>query len=123
MQIDELMPPAFTSAYPVTQPDDPYVADLLQLADGRSGGRVLVGRLLMLLQLPPKLFYGIFRIHELQEDIIKLKLDLENAQECVKHLNTQVRNQVASPDDQEIHFKRAFRWRSETKRSSVSTML
>ncbi|XP_056894777.1 centrosomal protein of 135 kDa [Takifugu flavidus] len=64
MQIDELIPPAFTSAYPVTQPDDPYVADLLQLADGR--------------------------IHELQEDIIKLRLDLENAQECVKHLNTQV---------------------------------
>ncbi|TWW57594.1 Centrosomal protein of 135 kDa [Takifugu flavidus] len=64
MQIDELIPPAFTSAYPVTQPDDPYVADLLQLADGR--------------------------IHELQEDIIKLRLDLENAQECVKHLNTQI---------------------------------
>uniref|UniRef100_A0A3Q3EZ06 Centrosomal protein 135 n=1 Tax=Kryptolebias marmoratus TaxID=37003 RepID=A0A3Q3EZ06_KRYMA len=64
MQIDELVPPSTTSAYPVPQPDDPYVADLLQLADGR--------------------------IHELQEDIIKLKLDLENAQECIKHLNTQV---------------------------------
>lgn len=36
MQIDELVPPPFTSAYPVSQPDDPYVADLLQLADGRS---------------------------------------------------------------------------------------
>lgn len=64
MQIDELIPPAFTSAYPVSQPDDPYVADLLQLADGR--------------------------IHELQEDIIKVKLELEKALECVKHLNTQV---------------------------------
>nr|XP_020459149.1 centrosomal protein of 135 kDa isoform X2 [Monopterus albus] len=64
MQIDELIPPSSTSAYPVLQPDDPYVADLLQLADGR--------------------------IHELQEDIIKLKLDLENAQEVIKHLNTQV---------------------------------
>lgn len=35
MQIDELVPPSSTSAYPVLQPDDPYVADLLQLADGR----------------------------------------------------------------------------------------
>lgn len=31
------------------------------------------------------------RIHELQEDIVKAKLDLENAQEIIKHLNTQVR--------------------------------
>ncbi|KAM4548689.1 centrosomal protein of 135 kDa isoform 2-T2 [Odontesthes bonariensis] len=64
MQIDELVPPSSTSAYPVLQPDDPYVADLLQLADGR--------------------------INELQQDIIKLKLDLEKAQECITHLNTQV---------------------------------
>ncbi|XP_037627133.1 centrosomal protein of 135 kDa isoform X2 [Sebastes umbrosus] len=64
MQIDELIPSSSTSAYPVLQPDDPYTADLLQLADGR--------------------------IHELQEDIIKVKLDLENAQEFIKHLNTQV---------------------------------
>uniref|UniRef100_A0A4W6CK48 Centrosomal protein 135 n=1 Tax=Lates calcarifer TaxID=8187 RepID=A0A4W6CK48_LATCA len=64
MQIDELIPPSSTSAYPVSQPDDPYIADLLQLADGR--------------------------ILELQEDIIKVKLDLENAQEHIKHLNTQV---------------------------------
>lgn len=35
MQIDELVPPSSTSAYPVQQPDDPYIADLLQLADGR----------------------------------------------------------------------------------------
>lgn len=35
MQIDELVPPPSTSGYPVSQPDDPYVADLLQLADGR----------------------------------------------------------------------------------------
>uniref|UniRef100_A0A3Q2NNG3 Centrosomal protein 135 n=1 Tax=Fundulus heteroclitus TaxID=8078 RepID=A0A3Q2NNG3_FUNHE len=64
MQIDELTPPSSTSAYPVQQPDDPYIADLLQLADRR--------------------------VHELQEDIIKLKLDVENAQECIKHLNAQV---------------------------------
>uniref|UniRef100_A0A8C7X9R2 Centrosomal protein 135 n=1 Tax=Oryzias sinensis TaxID=183150 RepID=A0A8C7X9R2_9TELE len=30
------------------------------------------------------------RIHELQEDIVKLKVDMENAQDCIKHLNTQV---------------------------------
>ncbi|XP_042339694.1 centrosomal protein of 135 kDa [Plectropomus leopardus] len=64
MQIDELVPSSSTSAYPVSQPDDPYIADLLQLADGR--------------------------INELQEDILKVKLDLENAHECIKHLNTQV---------------------------------
>ncbi|KAM3619121.1 uncharacterized protein V6R79_003302 [Siganus canaliculatus] len=64
MQIDELIPASSTAAYPVSQPDDPYVADLLQLADGR--------------------------IHELQEVIIKVTLDLENAQEFSKHLNTQV---------------------------------
>ncbi|XP_068581534.1 centrosomal protein of 135 kDa [Cebidichthys violaceus] len=64
MQIDELVPSSSTSAYPASRPDDPYVADLLQMADGR--------------------------IHELQEDIVKVKLDLENAQEFMKHLNTQV---------------------------------
>ena len=35
MQIDELTPPPATSAYPVPQPDDPYIADLLQMADMR----------------------------------------------------------------------------------------
>lgn len=35
MQIDELLPPSSTSGYPVSQPDDPYIVDLLQLADGR----------------------------------------------------------------------------------------
>ncbi|XP_060884798.1 centrosomal protein of 135 kDa isoform X2 [Labrus mixtus] len=64
MQIDELIPSSSTSAYPVSQPDDPYIADLLMLADGR--------------------------INELQEDIIKVKLELENAQEYIKHLNNQV---------------------------------
>ncbi|XP_076009146.1 centrosomal protein of 135 kDa isoform X2 [Genypterus blacodes] len=64
MQIDELVPTSSSSSYPVSQPDDPYIADLLQLADGR--------------------------IHELQDDIIKLKLDLENSQGCIQHLTTQV---------------------------------
>uniref|UniRef100_A0A3Q3G4C8 Centrosomal protein 135 n=1 Tax=Labrus bergylta TaxID=56723 RepID=A0A3Q3G4C8_9LABR len=64
MQIDELIPSSSTSAYPVSQPDDPFIADLLMLADGR--------------------------INELQEDIIKVKLELENAQEYIKHLNNQV---------------------------------
>ncbi|KAM9831352.1 centrosomal protein of 135 kDa [Neosynchiropus ocellatus] len=64
MQIDELVPPPSTSSYPVSQPDDPYVADLLLLADGR--------------------------IVELQEDILKLKLDLERAQDCINHRNSQV---------------------------------
>ncbi|XP_053710222.1 centrosomal protein of 135 kDa [Synchiropus splendidus] len=64
MQIDELVPPPSTSSYPVSQPDNPYVADLLLLADGR--------------------------IVELQEDILKLKLDLERAQDCINHRDNQV---------------------------------
>uniref|UniRef100_A0A1A8EXD4 Centrosomal protein 135 n=1 Tax=Nothobranchius korthausae TaxID=1143690 RepID=A0A1A8EXD4_9TELE len=64
MHTDELIPPTSTSTFPVQQPDDPYIADLLHLADGR--------------------------INELQEEIIKLKLDLEKSQECVKHINTRV---------------------------------
>ncbi|XP_037325419.2 centrosomal protein of 135 kDa [Pungitius pungitius] len=64
MQIDELTPRSSTSAYPAPQPDDPYIADLLHMADGR--------------------------IQELQDDIREVKLDLENAQEFIKHLKTQV---------------------------------
>ncbi|KAJ0065301.1 hypothetical protein NL108_007027 [Boleophthalmus pectinirostris] len=64
MQIDDLIPPSSSSSYPVPQPDDPYIADMLLLADGR--------------------------IHELQGDIIKLKLDLENCHETIKHLNIQI---------------------------------
>uniref|UniRef100_A0A8C2ZSB9 Centrosomal protein 135 n=1 Tax=Cyclopterus lumpus TaxID=8103 RepID=A0A8C2ZSB9_CYCLU len=64
MQIDELVPTSSTSAYPVSQPDDPYIADLLEMADGR--------------------------IIELQDDILKVKLDLDNAQELIKRLNSQV---------------------------------
>lgn len=35
MQIDQLVPPSGVSAYPVPQPEDPYIADLLQVADNR----------------------------------------------------------------------------------------
>ncbi|XP_060004107.1 centrosomal protein of 135 kDa isoform X3 [Lagenorhynchus albirostris] len=35
MQIDEPVPPSEVSCYPVPQPDDPYIADLLQVADNR----------------------------------------------------------------------------------------
>ncbi|XP_028300534.1 centrosomal protein of 135 kDa-like [Gouania willdenowi] len=65
MQIADLVPPSSTSAYPVQQPDDPYLADLPLRADGR--------------------------IHELQDDIVKVKLDLENAQDFIKHLQSQVK--------------------------------
>ncbi|KAL2089887.1 hypothetical protein ACEWY4_014575 [Coilia grayii] len=65
MQIDELLPssPGPTPAV-VAQPDDPYIADLLQVADDR--------------------------IQELQQDATKLQVDLERAQAGIKHLNTQV---------------------------------
>ncbi|XP_052537852.1 centrosomal protein of 135 kDa isoform X3 [Tympanuchus pallidicinctus] len=35
MQIDQPVPPSAVSAYPVPQPEDPYIADLLQVADNR----------------------------------------------------------------------------------------
>ncbi|XP_006868136.1 PREDICTED: centrosomal protein of 135 kDa [Chrysochloris asiatica] len=35
MQIDEPVPPSDVTSYPVPQPDDPYIADLLQVADNR----------------------------------------------------------------------------------------
>ncbi|XP_069868330.1 centrosomal protein of 135 kDa [Dipodomys merriami] len=35
MQIDEPVPPPEVSSYPVPQPDDPYIADLLEVADNR----------------------------------------------------------------------------------------
>uniref|UniRef100_A0A673VYB3 Centrosomal protein 135 n=1 Tax=Salmo trutta TaxID=8032 RepID=A0A673VYB3_SALTR len=64
MQIDELIPHSSGPTQPVAQPDDPYIADLLQVADDR--------------------------IQELQQDITKLKLDLERAQGGIKHLHIQV---------------------------------
>ncbi|XP_048062370.1 centrosomal protein of 135 kDa isoform X2 [Megalobrama amblycephala] len=65
MQIDELLPPSGGPIPPsVAQPDDPYIADLLQVADDR--------------------------IQELQKDVAQLKLDLERGQAGIKHLNTQV---------------------------------
>uniref|UniRef100_A0A9J7YE41 Centrosomal protein 135 n=1 Tax=Cyprinus carpio carpio TaxID=630221 RepID=A0A9J7YE41_CYPCA len=65
MQIDELLPPS-SGPIPssVAQPDDPYIAGLLQVADDR--------------------------IQELQKEVAQLKLDLERAQAGIKHLNTQV---------------------------------
>ncbi|XP_071072603.1 centrosomal protein of 135 kDa isoform X2 [Dasypus novemcinctus] len=35
MQIDEPVPPSAVQSYPVPQPEDPYIADLLQVADNR----------------------------------------------------------------------------------------
>ncbi|XP_067272949.1 centrosomal protein of 135 kDa isoform X2 [Pseudorasbora parva] len=65
MQIDELLPSSSGPIPPsVAQPDDPYIADLLQVADDR--------------------------IQELQKEVAQLKLDLERAQAGIKHLNTQV---------------------------------
>ncbi|XP_028856447.1 centrosomal protein of 135 kDa [Denticeps clupeoides] len=65
MQIDELLPPPSGSTSSVVmQPDDPYIADLLQVADDR--------------------------IQELQRDVTKLQLDIEHAQGSIRHLNTQV---------------------------------
>lgn len=43
MQIDEPAPPSEVSSYPVPQPRDPYVADLLQVADSRCRKFFLIG--------------------------------------------------------------------------------
>ncbi|XP_065113114.1 centrosomal protein of 135 kDa isoform X3 [Paramisgurnus dabryanus] len=64
MQIDELLPHCGPTPPSVAQPDDPYIADLLQVADDR--------------------------IQELQNEVAQLKLDLERAQAGIKHLNNQV---------------------------------
>ncbi|KAM6962785.1 centrosomal protein of 135 kDa [Aplochiton taeniatus] len=64
MQIDELIPLSTGPTQPVDQTDDPYIADLLLVADER--------------------------IQELQQEIVKLKLDLEKAQSGMKHTIIQV---------------------------------
>ncbi|XP_036377258.1 centrosomal protein of 135 kDa isoform X2 [Megalops cyprinoides] len=64
MQIDDLIPPSSGPSLPVAQPDDPYIADLLQVADDR--------------------------IQELQQDVTRLKVELDRAQAGIQYLNTQV---------------------------------
>ncbi|NWX46664.1 CP135 protein, partial [Steatornis caripensis] len=64
MQIDQPVPPSGVSAYPVPQPEDPYIADLLQVADNR--------------------------IHELQSEVTELKEKLEIAERGMKNYSKQV---------------------------------
>ncbi|XP_075278069.1 centrosomal protein of 135 kDa isoform X1 [Opisthocomus hoazin] len=64
MQIDQPVPPSGISAYPVPQPEDPYVADLLQVADNR--------------------------IHELQSEVTELQEKLEISERGMKNYSKQV---------------------------------
>ncbi|XP_026647352.2 centrosomal protein of 135 kDa isoform X2 [Zonotrichia albicollis] len=64
MQIDQLVPPSGVSAYPVPQPEDPYVADLLQVADNR--------------------------IQELQSEVTELQEKLETSESGMKNYSKQV---------------------------------
>ncbi|NWQ74150.1 CP135 protein, partial [Columbina picui] len=64
MQIDQPVPPSGVSAYPVPQPEDPYIADLLQVADNR--------------------------IHELQAEVTELQERLEISERGVKNYSKQV---------------------------------
>ncbi|KAF7248355.1 hypothetical protein EYD10_05957 [Varanus komodoensis] len=64
MQIDQPVPPSGIGAYPVPQPDDPYIADLLQVADNR--------------------------IHELQLEVADLQEKLEIAERGMKNYSKQV---------------------------------
>nr|XP_033800677.1 centrosomal protein of 135 kDa isoform X2 [Geotrypetes seraphini] len=64
MQIDQTVPPSGIPAYPVPQPQDPYVTDLLQVADNR--------------------------LQELQQDVAMLQDKLEVSERELKHLSKQV---------------------------------
>ncbi|NWZ41635.1 CP135 protein, partial [Brachypodius atriceps] len=64
MQIDQLVPPSRVSAYPVPQPEDPYIADLLQVADNR--------------------------IQELQSEVTELQEKLETSESGMKNYSKQV---------------------------------
>ncbi|NXS57598.1 CP135 protein, partial [Brachypteracias leptosomus] len=64
MQIDQPVPPSGVSAYPVPQPEDPYIADLLQVADNR--------------------------IHELQSEVTELQEKLEISECGMKNYIKQV---------------------------------
>ncbi|KAL9852387.1 centrosomal protein of 135 kDa isoform 5-T10 [Geothlypis trichas] len=64
MQIDQLVPPSGVSAYPVPQPQDPYIADLLQVADNR--------------------------IQELQSEVTELQEKLETSESGMKNYSKQV---------------------------------
>uniref|UniRef100_A0A5G2R0E0 Centrosomal protein 135 n=1 Tax=Sus scrofa TaxID=9823 RepID=A0A5G2R0E0_PIG len=64
MQIDEPAPPSEVSSYPVPQPRDPYVADLLQVADSR--------------------------IHELQQEVYQLQEKLAMMESGLRDYNKQV---------------------------------
>ncbi|KAM6076245.1 LOW QUALITY PROTEIN: centrosomal protein of 135 kDa [Chlamydotis macqueenii] len=64
MQIDQPVPPSGVSAYPVPQPEDPYIADLLQMSDNR--------------------------IHELQSEVTELREKLEISECEMKNYSKQV---------------------------------
>ncbi|XP_053314564.1 centrosomal protein of 135 kDa [Spea bombifrons] len=64
MQIDQAVPPSGINSHPVPQPDDPYVADLLQVADDR--------------------------VRELQQDVATLQEKLGTSERSVKNLTQQV---------------------------------
>uniref|UniRef100_A0A8C3LXX4 Centrosomal protein 135 n=1 Tax=Chrysolophus pictus TaxID=9089 RepID=A0A8C3LXX4_CHRPC len=64
MQIDQPVPPSAVSAYPVPQPEDPYIADLLQVADNR--------------------------IQELQSEVTQLQEKLEISENGKKNYSKQV---------------------------------
>ncbi|XP_064141839.1 centrosomal protein of 135 kDa isoform X3 [Loxodonta africana] len=64
MQIDEPVPPSEVTSYPVPQPDDPYIADLLQVADNR--------------------------IQELQQEVCQLQEKLAAMENGVRDYNKQI---------------------------------
>uniref|UniRef100_A0A8C9YES2 Centrosomal protein 135 n=1 Tax=Sander lucioperca TaxID=283035 RepID=A0A8C9YES2_SANLU len=83
MQIDELIPSSSTSAYPVSQPDDPYIADLLQLADGRCDE--------MLLDFSEQVERMNRALHGGRPyDVISLEAQNISNEKVISHLNLQI---------------------------------
>ncbi|KAG8134933.1 hypothetical protein E2320_008001 [Naja naja] len=78
MQIDQPVPPSGIGAYPVPQPNDPYIADLLQVADNRGKMKVVYVHI------------EYFRIHELQIEVDDLQEKLEIAEREMKNYSKQV---------------------------------
>uniref|UniRef100_A0A8D0Z912 Centrosomal protein 135 n=1 Tax=Sus scrofa TaxID=9823 RepID=A0A8D0Z912_PIG len=79
MQIDEPAPPSEVSSYPVPQPRDPYVADLLQVADSR--------------------------IHELQQEVYQLQEKLAMMESGLRDYNKQVDFLQQANKDLEKHIQ------------------
>ncbi|OXB83851.1 UNVERIFIED_CONTAM: hypothetical protein H355_003063 [Colinus virginianus] len=90
---DQPVPPSGVSAYPVPQPEDPYIADLLQVADNRSHEKVPVLNFCTSMANSQLYITSIllhFRIQELQLEVTELQEKLELSENGKKNYSKQV---------------------------------